>query len=164
MTKEHEWILRPLEVKDIDDLLNVCQDQSLFQYSQPAQTKGKWHDYFRMLASQWSRFGHGAWVVEQADSRRLAGWGGIIIDENDNWGPELVYYVARAYQGQGLASLIARSALSYARYELELSKITAFAHPENTVSNRVLLSQGFERTGFHEVMNRNMYQFRIDLD
>lgn len=44
---------------------------------------------------------------------------------------------------------------------IALLAITAFAHPENRASNRVLLSQGFERTGFHEAMNRNMYQFRI---
>lgn len=118
--------------------------------------------YVRNFSSQWNTLGYGCWSITEKSTGSIIGWGGIVVDEDDpQWGPELVYYIAPEKSGLGYASELANFATSYASNVIGLSKIVAFAHPENIASNRILVKVGFKPVGYLKAMNRNYFEFSL---
>jgi RimJ/RimL family protein N-acetyltransferase len=56
---------------------------------------------------------------------------------------ELGYRFLRRFWGKGLATESAKAVIAYARDVLELRRLIALVHPENTASARVLAKVGF---------------------
>lgn len=134
-------------------------DAKHMTYSTSFQDEQACKAYLQMLASQWHSLGFGCWVILEKNSNATIGWGGIMIDENDpGWGPELIYYISPDWCGRGYASQLASTALQFAFYELGLSKVAAFAHPNNVASQKVLAKAGFEFYEYLEDMTRNYYE------
>lgn len=56
--------------------------------------------------------------------------------------PELIYVLAKAYWGKGLAAEAAKASLRYSFEELKLERIVAVTRHENLASQRVMQSIG----------------------
>ncbi|WP_033068882.1 GNAT family N-acetyltransferase [Thalassospira australica] len=118
----------------------------------------------RVLVHEWfrRRDGFAPWVVRVRGTGDIIGWGGLYTDPFDpGWGPELGYYFAPVAWGQGFGHELAAFALAYARDNTAIRQLTAFAHPQNVPSGKLLLRLGFEPTGFVEAMNRNRFTFLL---
>jgi len=76
--------------------------------------------------------------------------GMIGLEGADGLGPELGYWLGRAYWGQGFATEAARAALVWARDDWGRKLVTAGHHAENHASGEVLVKAGFLYTGVVE--------------
>lgn len=151
---------RPLVEADGDILAPIMSDADHLRFSQPMVLPEDQQRYIWQLSSQWQRFGFGCWLISHTSSQELVGWGGIVLDEEEpGWGPELIYYLAPEQCGSGYATELAQTAVSFAFEQLDLAVVTAFAHPQNIASNRVLEKVGFIDQGFVESLNRRHYGF-----
>lgn len=86
--------------------------------------------------------GYGTWAVEEAETGRLIGWGGIVHPQPRS-DPEIVYGLERAAWGRGLGGEVAAALVEEAR-TLGLPKVVATIDPENAPSRRILERLGFE--------------------
>lgn len=121
----------------------------------------------RVLVHEWfrRRDGFAPWVARLRNTGDIIGWGGLYTDPFDpGWGPELGYYLAPKAWGQGLGGELANAALEYGRNKTSISRLTAFAHPENVASRKVLLGLGFEAAGFVDAMNRDRFTLLLKTD
>ena len=94
--------------------------------------------------------------------RWMAGWwagGGVYIDPFDpQWGPELGYSFHPDAWGQGFATELAGACLEQADQVLGLPEVSAFAHPGNAASRRVLDKVGFVPVRAVPDMDRILYR------
>lgn len=105
------------------------------------------------------RDGCAPWVAIRREDDRIIGWGGAYHDPFDpGWGCEIGYHLHPDVWGQGYASELTVAALSFARDVLRLSKICAFAHPDNAASRRVLTKAGFRELRHIPQMNRILHE------
>ncbi|MCW3474072.1 GNAT family N-acetyltransferase [Limobrevibacterium gyesilva] len=119
----------------------------------------------RFLAAherQRAKIGCAPWVILRKTDQSVIGFGGLYVDPFDpGWGVEVGYFFAPAAWGQGYASELTRFCLGMARHQLGLTAVSAFAHPENTASRRVLEKAGFVQERFVPAMNRHLYTCRL---
>jgi RimJ/RimL family protein N-acetyltransferase len=79
---------------------------------------------------------------------QLVGAVGLHSDpENADGAPELGYWIAEAFWGQGYATEAARAVVQIARWTLKLKSLTSGYFTDNPASGRVLQKLGFRSTG-----------------
>ena len=111
------------------------------------------HEWFRR------RDGYAPWTVVRKADATIIGWGGLYNDPFEpGWGVEVGYHFAPAAWGRGYASELVAACMDKADRVLRLPMITAFAHPENIGSQRVLLKAGFAPVRFVPEMHRWLFQ------
>lgn len=95
----------------------------------------------------------GRWVILLRDDVatpvgwvELAKYHGLRIDDTLNDYLALAYQMSPAYWGQGFMTEAARAVLDYA-FKLRLSKVLAYARPENMRSIKLIERLGFQRVG-----------------
>ena len=114
----------------------------------------------RIAVHEWKRRhdGFAPWVVRQKGHDKAIGWGGLYDDPFDpGWGIELAYYFHPMTWGKGFGTELSRMALKIADDELRVSQVSAFAHPDNEASNKLLKAVGFEHLRYVAEMDRNLY-------
>jgi [ribosomal protein S5]-alanine N-acetyltransferase len=111
------------------------------------------HEWFRR------RDGYAPWTVLRKVDGRIIGWGGLYNDPFEpGWGVEVGYHFAPQAWGSGYASELVAASMDIADRVLRLPAITAFAHPENVASQRVLQKANFEHVRFVPEMDRWLFQ------
>lgn len=146
-----------LSLEHLPQLSFVMQDALHMKYSVQLLTDDDCRQYIKKFASQWETYGFGCWAIFEKSTSQLVGWGGVVVDE-EQWGPELIYYISPDRCGLGYASECAEFSVRFAQQKLKLSKLVAFAHPENIASNRVLIRSGFAYLKYIKILNRNYYE------
>lgn len=114
----------------------------------------------RIAVHEWKRRidGYAPWVVREKGSPKPIGWGGLYDDPFEpGWGIELAYYFHPEYWGRGYAAELAVEALEVADNEITVPAVSAFAHPGNDASNRLLQKVGFRWQRYVPEMDRNLY-------
>ena len=76
-------------------------------------------------------------------------------------GVEVGYFFAPAAWGKGYATELTRFCLEIARRRFRLPLVTAFAHPDNAGSRRVLEKAGFVEERYVDAMDRILYRCRL---
>ncbi|MBJ7555535.1 GNAT family N-acetyltransferase [Marinomonas spartinae] len=151
---------RQISVEALPHLIGIMNNSEHMRYSVNLDSYDKCALYIKRFAEQWKTLGYSCWTITEKKTGQVIGWGGIVIDEDDpHWGPELIYYIAPEKSGLGYASELANFATSYATNVIGLSKIVAFAHPENVASNKILERVGFKLVRYLDDMSRNLYEF-----
>lgn len=74
---------------------------------------------------------------------------------------EVGYFFAPAAWGKGYATELTRFCLEIARRRFRLPLVTAFAHPDNAGSRRVLEKAGFVEERYVDAMDRILYRCRL---
>ena len=153
---------KKISIDELPHLVGIMKNSQYMRYSVDLNSDEKCSRYVQTFSSQWNNLGYGCWSITEKSSGHIIGWGGIVIDEDDpQWGPELVYYIAPEKSGCGYASELAKFAVNYAATYIGLKKVVAFAHPENIASNRVLIKVGFKLVRYLKTMNRNYFEFSL---
>lgn len=152
-------LLRPLRLSDTEAFFAFGGDPDAMRYTHCHTSV---HECRRRLAAfEWQRRkqGYAPWVVIAKADDRVVGWGGVYLDPFDrNWGPELGYSFHPAVWGQGLATELALACLGWADNVLGLPAVSAFAHPDNAASRRVLEKVGFVPVRPVPEMDRILYR------
>lgn len=101
------------------------------------------------------RVGFGPWTVRARDDGAVIGFGGLSDDPFDpGWGVEVIYFFAPAVWGRGYAGELVAASLEEATRRHGLTRVRAFAHPENAASLRVLRRAGFVEERYVPEMTR----------
>ncbi len=117
--------------------------------------------YLAAHACQARKIGFGPWTVIEAASGRIVGFGGLYDDPFDpGWGLEVAYFFAPEVWGRGYASELVQASLAAARAG-GAPLLTAFAHPQNPASRRVLEKAGFRRERFVPEMERDVFRLGL---
>ncbi len=171
-------MLRPFTSDDVDALHQLWID--------PGVRKFLWDDSIitretavAVVESSLDNFvnhGFGFWTIQLKNDPELTGFVGLRHFNEDGVEErevEIVYGVAPAHWGGGIATEAARAVLRYGFEELSLDEIRAGADPPNAASFRVIekLGMKFDRKlvinaleAIYYVMRRNDYKLHFELD
>jgi ribosomal-protein-alanine N-acetyltransferase len=95
------------------------------------------------VAEHWKARGIGVWSLRAKADGAFVGHAGLVIAEPPD--VELIYALARAAWGRGLATEVAARLVAHAFEALRVERLTALVFPENPASVRVLEKVGFAR-------------------
>ena len=152
-------LLRPMRPSDADAFFAFGGDPDAMRYTHCHTSLRECRR--RLAAFEWQRRkrGYAPWAVIAKTDGQLVGWGGVYLDPFDpGWGPELGYSFHPGAWGQGFATELARACLEWADQVLGLPAVSAFAHPDNTASRRVLDKVGFVPVRAVPEMDRVLYR------
>jgi RimJ/RimL family protein N-acetyltransferase len=151
-------LLRPPRASDAEAFFSFLGDAEAMRFTHhPASLR---ECRRRLAAFEWKRRqqGYAPWAIVQKDDQQLVGWGGLYEDPFDpGWGVELGYSFHPAAWGQGYGTELAYACMAWADDALKLPEVRAFAHPENTASQRVLTKAGFMVVRLIPKMNRLLF-------
>lgn len=138
--------VRETTVEDVDSFYRI--------YAEPAVT-----DYMENLFADrdeeiaytesyietvYAFYGYGMWTVLEKDSGKVIGRAGISWREGYKL-PELGFVIGVPWQRQGYAFEVCRAILSYAKEDLEMTRVQALVQPENKKSLSLCEKLGFVR-------------------
>jgi len=136
---------RPFVQGDLDALARLAGDPQVARYV------GDGEPLDREAAALWisrsqenvARFGYGTGAVVDLGSARVIGWAGFARPDD---GPqEIIYALEPASWGRGLGRELLAGLIAHAFDTLSLAEVRATTHPDNAVSQHMLLSAGFVR-------------------
>jgi len=147
--------LRLFQPQDLDELASMFSDERVMRYVADGKPTGRdvAQKALTSVIDHWRRHGFGRWAAEDKETRQFVGFGGL----RSLFGmPEVVYHLAPAYWGKGLATELGQASLRYGFEEHRFEKIVAIAKPENAASIRVM-----EKLGMHYEMNTSYYDIDV---
>jgi RimJ/RimL family protein N-acetyltransferase len=122
------------------------------------QTEARIAEYERHQAAH----GFSKWVVLDRETRRPIGDSGLLVlPESGNI--DLGFRLAVQWWGKGIATEAARAWVRAAFDHFAMPRLTAFAHPDNHTSLRVLEKLGFRRERAAVVMGMQSLVFSLQL-
>ena len=143
---------------DVPDLFEFLGDRRAMIHTHCDESLA--HCRRRIAVHEWKRRinGYAPWVIREKNAPKPIGWGGLYDDPFDpGWGIELAYYFHPACWGKGYGTELAAAALAVADIDLAVPLVSAFAHPDNRASNRLLEKVGFRWQRYLPDMDRNLY-------
>jgi ribosomal-protein-alanine N-acetyltransferase len=151
--------LRPFTLADHAAHASLYSDAEVMRYMprgplSPAAARQASHTVLRHFIEHWAQHAFGVWAVTDKATGVLLGQCGLRFLPELNE-VEVLYLLARACWGQGLASEAARAALTYGFDEVGLERIIALTRPENTASRRVM-----EKLGMR--YEKNLHIFHLE--
>jgi RimJ/RimL family protein N-acetyltransferase len=140
--------LRPFTLHDHAAHASIYSDPAVMQYMPrgpltPAEAQEASLAVLRQFVAHWDQHAFGVWAVTEKTTGTLLGQCGLrFLPELQE--VEVLYLLARAHWGQGLASEAAGAALAYGFDQANLERIIALTKPENTASRRVMEKLGMQ--------------------
>jgi ribosomal-protein-alanine N-acetyltransferase len=151
-------VLRLPRLSDAGQLMGFLGDRDAMRYTFHFADLRGCRRHIAGHDRQRKKKGFGPWTIVEKVSGHIVGFGGLYDDPFDpGWGIELAYHFSPAVWGRGYASELATHCLRVAAERLGVSEVSAFAHPDNAASQRVLAKAGFERRRFVPEMNRHLF-------
>lgn len=95
------------------------------------------------ILPHYNLYGYGRWAVQLKESNDFIGWCGLKF-RPERKETDLGYRFIPSYWGKGYAFEAAHACLAYGFNHLQLNRITATAHIENTASLRILEKCGMQ--------------------
>ena len=158
-TETARLLLRPPRLSDAAPLFDFLGDATAMRYTTPRTSLRDCRRYLAAHERQRRRIGCAPWVVIEKQAGTAIGFGGLYQDPFDpGWGIEVGYFLAPAAWGKGYATELTRFCVALARQQARWPALRAFAHPQNTASQRVLLKSGFRQERFVPEMERFLYR------
>jgi len=156
-------ILRAFRPEDLDDLAALMSDPDVVRYVGDGKPVSR-EESDRALQSiikHWQTHGFGRWAVFDKHSRKFVGFGGL----RSLFGtPEVVYHLAKAHWGKGLATELGRAALRFGFEERGFERIVAITKPPNKASIHVLEKLGMQFEMITSYYDIEVVQYQITRD
>ncbi|MFN0175478.1 MAG: GNAT family N-acetyltransferase [Saprospiraceae bacterium] len=158
--------VRPLTDSDFNSVYRLLSDPETMRYIRAPFTEEQqardrmalWADYAEKCP------GLGTFVMEMKDSGVFAGF---CVARQVGYDPssqeyEIGYILAPEYRGKGLASELVPPLNQYCFGQSPAQHLVAFTHPENVVSQRVLIKSGFNYIGLRETSDGTSAEFWLE--
>jgi len=147
IASNEEFILREFSMADMDGLMKLYEDETLYPYVEPLFPPEEEANYEKQyIRNMYHLLGYGMWLVCDAKNGEIIGRAGVENhDFGDDTGLELGYLLRKDYRGCGLAERVLDCILSYVRDELEAKKVICMIHEDNLPSIRLAEKMGFEK-------------------
>ena len=156
-------ILRPFESTDAEAAFGWFGDPLVMRFTPTGPDTSLEQTKARLAKYQEHQIAHGfsKWTIVYPGSARPIGDSGLLVlQEYDRI--DLGVRLARPYWGKGLATEAASAWVHAAFDEFHLDRLTAFVHPENLASIRVLEKLGFRIERRETIMGMNSILFSLD--
>lgn len=152
-------ILRAPTLADVPALFAFMGDAAAMRHTHVHASLRACRRHVAAYEWQRRRQGYAPWTIVAKSDGRIIGWGGLYEDPFDpGWGVEVGYFLHPTVWGQGYATELVQACTDVADRILRLPVLTAFAHPDNIGSRRVLEKTGFETIRFIPDMQRLLFR------
>jgi [ribosomal protein S5]-alanine N-acetyltransferase len=143
-------ILRPFEASDAEAAFGWFGDRVVMRFTPtgPDKSMEQSEARLRLFMEHQKAHGFSKWLILDRASGVAIGESGLLVLKDYGW-VDLGFRFAQPYWGKRLATEVASAWVRAAFDEFGLSRLSAFAHPKNRASIRVLEKLGFkvERRG-----------------
>ena len=152
--------LRPFAAGDADAHAALYADPEVTRYLPggpfaPEEVAARSARSRARFAEHWDAHGWGVWAVADRASGTLIGHCGL-AHLPDGTDVELLYALARAAWGRGLATEAGRAALDHGFGSVGLERIVAVTRPEHRASRRVMERLGMSYEGERDAFGTRM--------
>jgi len=134
-------LLRMFCPEDLDELATLFRDPEVMRYVGEGQpvNREEADKALHSIIRHWQTHGFGRWAAVNRETREFVGFGGL----RSLFGtPEVVYHLATAHWGKGLATELARASLRFGFEDRKFERIVAIAKPLNAASIHVMEKLG----------------------
>jgi len=143
--------LRPSAEKDIDSIFNACQDPLIPAFTTvPANyTIDHAIDFVRSDPFSFSERRELRFVIDygNGDDQQFAGVISLHTINIKNHAAEIGYWMEKSMRGKGIGTIAAKMITDYGFRSLGFRRIDGLADVENTGSQKLLTSAGFQKEG-----------------
>jgi len=143
--------LRPSEEKDIDSIFNACQDPLIpaFTTLPAAYTIDHAIDFVRSDPFSFAERREFRFVVDygNGDDVKFAGVISLHTINIKNHTAEIGYWLEKSMRGKGIGTIAAKMITDYGFRTLGFRRIDGLADVENTASQKLLTSAGYQKEG-----------------
>jgi ribosomal-protein-alanine N-acetyltransferase len=157
-------IVRPYSMDDFKNFYRLNGDEDVMRFIRPAQSKKQSKEFLqKIIAAYAERPGMGRWGMFLKNKGGFVGSFAIIPVENskqsDSYRMQLGYALVKESWGKGYATEAVKGGLQYAFGHLKLIEIAGITYPENVISQKVLLKNGFvfDKIFFEEERELHLY-------
>jgi len=155
--------LRPFTAEDSVSAFQWFGDPEVMRFTPTGPDRRLEDTVERLTAYQRHQTTHGfsKWLVQARGSGEAIGDSGLLVlPESGNI--DLGFRFLKSFWGMGYGTEVAAAWIRGAFAQLALERLTAFAHPENPASLRVLEKVGFRRLGPHRVMGMEAVTYEFE--
>ena len=147
--------MRPIQASDLDSLAAIWHDPEVTRFLPSRGVPIPRERVKQTLASfieHWKQRSYGVWAIVGSSS--MIGYCGLrYLQELD--AVEVLYGLAKAHWGQGIATQATQAAIAYGCDVVKLDKIIAMALPDNHASKRVIEKAGLHYEKQLQIFNLN---------
>ena len=163
MLETERLILRPFVAEDALSAFRWFGDADVMRFTPTGPDASVEETARRLAAYQEHQTTHGfsKWLVQERRSGEAIGDSGLLVlPESGN--VDLGFRFLKHFWGLGFATEVATAWTDVAFGQLGLRRLTAFAHPQNLASLRVLEKVGFSRVSSERVMGMEAITFALE--
>lgn len=151
----NSFTMRPLQASDLDSLAAIWADPEVTRFL-PSRgvpiSRENAEKSLRAFINHWQQRGYGIWAIVESNASQMVGYCGLrYLDELSE--VEVLYGLAKAYWGRGIATQAAKAAVAYGFNVVHLDKLIALALPENLASRRVIEKTGLQYKKLIHIFN-----------
>ena len=143
--------LRPSEEKDIDSIFNACQDPLIpaFTTVPAAYTIDHAIDFVRSDPFSFTERREFRFVIDygNGDDVKFAGVISLHTINIKNHTAEIGYWLEKSMRGKGIGTIAAKMITDYGFRTLGFRRIDGLADVDNTPSQKLLTSAGYQKEG-----------------
>lgn len=154
-------VLRPFRAGDVGEVFAYASDRevSRFVLWEQHATRDDSQRFLDWVLGQYARGEPPSWAIIEKESGHLVGSIGYGTHDLAHARAEVGYVLARHCWGHGLMSEALRAVLGHAFGTLQLHKVFAHCHVQNTASRRVLEKAGMRHEGrlYEQLFVKNAY-------
>ena len=156
--KTQHLVLRPFSSTDTPEIFQFMSNASAMEHTYIARSLEECAARLNAYETMRDTSGFAPWVISQAQSSEIVGWGGLSLDPDEPaWGLEVSYAFSPRVWGRGYATELVLFSIGYAFEQLSAKEVRAFAKKENTRSVHVLLKCGFSYRCYEPSLERDHY-------
>jgi ribosomal-protein-alanine N-acetyltransferase len=155
-------ILRPFESGDVEAAFGWFSDPTVMRFTPAGPDASLEQTKARLTNYQEHQTAHGftRWIILDRRLGRAIGDSGLLELQEYGW-IDLGFRLAQPYWGKGLATEAAFAWVRAAFNEFHIDRLTAFVHPENIASIRVLEKPRFHAERRDTIMGMNSILFSL---
>ena len=143
--------LRPSEEKDIDSIFNACQDPLIpaFTTVPAAYTIDHAIDFVRSDPFSFAERREFRFVIDYGNGNdvKFAGVISLHTINIKNHTAEIGYWLEKSMRGKGIGTIAAKMITDYGFKTLGFRRIDGLADVDNTASQKLLTSAGYQKEG-----------------
>lgn len=140
------FTMRPLQSLDLEALASIWADPEVTRFLPSRGVPISEESTEKALQSfihHWQQREYGVWAIVENSSSQTVGYCGLrYLDELNE--VEVLYGLAKAYWGRGIATQAAKAAVAYGFDVAHLDKLIALMLSENLASKRVMEKAGLQ--------------------
>jgi len=143
--------LRPSEEKDIDSIFNACQDPLIPAFTTVPATYTLDHaiDFVRSDPFSFAERREFRFVIDygNGDDMKFAGVISLHTINIKNLNDEIGYWLEKSMRGKGIGTIAAKMITDCGFRTLGFRRIDGLADVDNTASQKLLISAGYQKEG-----------------